>query len=42
MSLRRLLGAATAVVMLGSLTAIPAAHAVPALFRLWQYGPSHR
>ncbi|MCU1515491.1 MAG: Pectinesterase, partial [Pseudarthrobacter sp.] len=30
MSLRRLLGAATAVVMLGSLTAIPAAHAVPA------------
>ncbi|WP_426227422.1 pectinesterase family protein [Pseudarthrobacter sp. DSP2-3-2b1] len=30
MSLRRLLGAATAVVMLGSLTAIPAANAVPA------------
>jgi pectate lyase len=29
MSLRRLLGAATAVVMLGSLTAIPAAHAAP-------------
>ncbi|MGK3955625.1 pectinesterase family protein [Arthrobacter sp. R4] len=30
MSLRRLLGAATAVVMLGSLTALPAAHAGPA------------
>ena len=30
MSLRRLLGAATAVVMLGSLTALPAAHAAPA------------
>jgi len=33
MSLRRLLGAATAVVMLGSLTALPAAHAGPAEVR---------